>query len=99
MNPWTEQELNEVLRMAVRKACVDRQFRQKLLYATRGTIHELAGKPLPETLDVRVTEDSDFSRTLVLPPMPGSDRALSDEDLERVAGGVCINTDDIGGPH
>jgi len=94
MDQWTEQDFNALLIEAVRRAGLDCEFRRNLLNSSQTVLQELAGKPLPEDFEVRFIEDTDCRRTIVLPPFDSSEGPLRNEDLERVAGGVCMLTVD-----
>ena len=94
MDQWTEQDFNALLIEAVRRAGLDREFRINLLNSSQTVLQELAGNPLPDNYEVSFVEDSDCRRTIVLPPFESSETLLCREDLERVAGGVCVLTFD-----
>jgi hypothetical protein len=75
----SENPLNGVLS----KAQKDADFRKKLVSDPRGVLRA-AGLKIPDSMQVKVVEDSANSRTLVLPPPAGE---LSEAELEAVAGG------------
>lgn len=68
------------------KAASDTAFREALLENPRQALEAHLGTKLPETLQVNVVENTPETLTLALPPFMG-DR-LSDEDLDRVSGGI-----------
>lgn len=82
----TREELDDLIR---ERLAADPAFRDALLADPRGTVSALVGVDLPDLVTVEVHEESLTSVHLVLPPSPTRD-ALSDDDLELVAGGgVC----------
>ena len=73
----------EMREKVVERANGDADFRARLLADPKGVIEKELDVSLPKWLAVHVHEDSATSANLVLPP----DGALSDEDLQEVAGG------------
>ena len=82
----------------VARAWSDEAFKRRLL-AEPGAVLREQGLEIPAGVDVRMMEDTATAVHLVLPPRPPSvSRDLSDEELERVAGGYCaIPTEGICG--
>jgi hypothetical protein len=75
----------------VARAWSDPAFKDRLIADPAGTAREY-DIHIPPGLDVRILEDTDSVRHIVLPPRPSS-QDLSDEQLEHVAGGgVCAST-------
>lgn len=73
----------------VSKAVKDDAFRARLLKDPRAAIEKEFGGKLPDGVTVRVHENSASEIHLVLPAhLDMSSRALSDNELEHVAGGV-----------
>jgi hypothetical protein len=72
------------------KAWKDDAFRNALLSDPRAAIEKEYGTPLPKGLNIEVHEQTDQTLHFVLPPKPrkASGGELSDEDLDRVAGGI-----------
>ena len=60
----------------------DADFRKRLLSDPRATLRG-AGVNVPDSMEVRVVEDTGSRRTLVLPPAAGE---LSEAELDAVAG-------------
>ncbi|MDG3439621.1 NHLP leader peptide family RiPP precursor [Nitrospirillum amazonense] len=69
----------------IAKAWADEGFKAKLL-ADPAAILKAEGLALPAGVTFKVVEDSATVQTLVLPARPTD---LSDEDLDRAAGGAC----------
>jgi hypothetical protein len=77
----------ETLAQIVSKAAGDAAFRSRLLAAPHEVLASL-GIRLPEGLTVRFVQDTAGTRHFVLPQLPGNE--LSDEDLEKAAGGFNV---------
>jgi Nitrile hydratase, alpha chain len=91
----------EVERTLVQRSMEDEDFRQRLLDDPKGTLEQEVGGRLPESIEVRVVEESADTIYLVLPSASavGEGREISDQELEEVAGGVstgdehtCLHT-------
>lgn len=64
----------------------DPQFRDRLVNDPRAVVSELTGLSMPEAVKVTVYEESLMDIHLVIPASSG---ALTEEDLELVAGGAA----------
>lgn len=71
----------------VKKAWEDAAFKQALVSDPRKAIEEALGASLPAGIGVQVIEESKDKMCLVIPVKP-DDMALSDAELEAVAGGA-----------
>jgi hypothetical protein len=71
----------------VAHAWKDARFKEKLLKNPKAALKEM-GVAIPESKDVRVIEDKVNTMTFVLPAAPAQARELSDQDLQKLAGGV-----------
>jgi hypothetical protein len=71
----------------VARAWSDPAFKARLIADPAATAKEY-DIHIPAGLQVKIHEDSDSVRHIVLPPRPSS-QDLSDEQLEQVAGGAC----------
>ncbi|MGH6896614.1 MAG: NHLP leader peptide family RiPP precursor [Geminicoccaceae bacterium] len=69
----------------VAKAWSDSAFKAKLLRDPRAALAE-AGVPVAAGVTIKVIEDTESTRHLILPPPP-PEGELSDESLDKVAGG------------
>ena len=80
----------EMERRLIEKSVEDESFRQRLLEDPKGAVEQELGTRLPEEVRVVSVEESAGTIYLVLPATPMASReggALSDQELESVAGG------------
>ena len=80
----------EMERRLIEKSVEDDVFRQRLLADPKGAVEQELGTRLPEGVQVRAVEETQDTIYLVLPGAPRAGRegeALSDQELESVAGG------------
>jgi hypothetical protein len=80
----------EMERRIVQRSIEDEAFRQRLIEDPKGAVEQELGTRLPEGARVVAVEETADSIYLVLPstPMAGDEGgALSDRELESVAGG------------
>ncbi len=83
---------DQITERLVAEAQRNPEFRQRLLADPNGTISEVLGASLPESVSIRVVEATPTHQYLVL-PMVDPANELSDMELEEVAGGgVCWDT-------
>jgi nitrile hydratase alpha subunit len=75
------------LAKVIAQAWSDEDYKQRLVDDPAGALAE-AGAGVPEGVQLRVVEDTDTLKHLVLPAAPG-DGEIDEEDLERVSGGTC----------
>jgi hypothetical protein len=84
-------------RRLIEKSVEDEAFRQRLIEDPKGAVEQELGTRLPEEVRVVAVEETQDTIYLVLPstPMAGDEGgALSDKDLEAVAGGAGMTGDD-----
>jgi len=89
-----------VERRLIERSFQDDAFRQRLLDDPRAAIEQELGSRLPESIEVRVVEESADTIYLVLPsasPIGQAGGELSDQELEDVSGGksavsFCVGT-------
>ncbi len=72
----------------VAHAWKDARYKEKLLKNPKAALKEM-GMDIPENLEVRVIEEKANSMTFVLPTPPAKARELSEQELQKMAGGVC----------
>jgi len=87
----------EMERRIVQRSIEDESFRQRLIEDPKGAVEQELGARLPEDVRVVTVEETPDTIYLVLPSTPmagGGGGALSDQELESVAGGA----DTSGGP-
>lgn len=86
---WSKEKMDEVYARIQEKAIVDAAFRKALLADPNAVIEKEAGISLPKGFKINIVEsDPAYQATYVLPPM--TDGALSEDDLDKVAGGVNL---------
>jgi hypothetical protein len=80
----------EMERKLIERSLEDEDFRQRLLDDPKGTIEHDLGSRLPESIEVRVVEESAQTIYLVLPSRSADaqGRELADQELEEVSGGA-----------
>ena len=85
-----------------RKAWSDPDFKKRLLDNPRAVISEelsniKEGVSIPEDVDVKVVEEKPDEIYMVLPVNPEqvTGKALSEEDLERIAGGESVSASTV----
>ena len=81
-----QEEQSKALGQLIAKCWADEGFKQKLLADTMATL-KAEGAKLPEGLTVKAVENTDQVFHLVIPAKPTN---LSDEDLDKVAGGLSL---------
>lgn len=83
---WTQEDVEKAFVEVRKKALADKEFRKVLLANPNNAIAQVSGKDVPAAFKIKVIEsDPAYHATYVLPQMVSDD--LSDEDLEKVAGG------------
>ena len=80
----------DVETLIVKRAWQDEAFRAEFLADAKGTIEKYSGQKLPPELKVVALAEDDKTIHFVIPPEPANADELSDEDLEKVAGGVDV---------
>src|SRR5258708_4447364 len=86
--PMTRKDLEAKI---VALAWQDDEFRHKFVTDPKGQFEEKLGTRLPESLKMTVHEEDENSLHFVIPMRPKANIAeLSDEDLEKVAGGTDV---------
>ena len=79
----TRQEIEAKL---IAQAWQDDSFKQELITNPK-SVFEKEGIPLPESIEIRVVEESSDCLYLVLPMKPSEIEELSEAELESIAGG------------
>ena len=80
----------EMEALIVQRAWKDDAFRAEFLADAKGTIEKYAGQKLPAELNVVALAEDDKTIHFVIPAKPTNTDELSDEDLEKVAGGLDV---------
>lgn len=79
-------ERNKKINQIIAKCWTDESFKQKLL-ANPAAILEAEGVTMPEGVSVKAVENTDTMLYLLIPAIPPD---LSDDDLDKVAGGTSV---------
>jgi hypothetical protein len=74
----------------IEKCWKDPKFRSEVLKNPKGMLEALLGKSLPPDFKVVIHEEDAKTLHLALPPAPANTAELSDEELEKVAGGTGL---------
>ena len=80
----------------VEKAWKDPVFRKDVVNDPKGMLEKHTGQKLPEQVRIFVHEEDANTLHFSIPPAPSNLNELSDEDLEKVAGGTDIIVTGIG---
>jgi hypothetical protein len=80
----------EMERRLIQRSLEDEAFRQRLLAEPKAAIEQELGSRLPESIEVRVVEETADTIYLVLPSRSADAQGgeLSDQELDAVAGGM-----------
>ena len=84
-NPLSRHQMEALI---VQRAWKDEAFRAEFLADAKGTIEKYSGQKLPADVKVVALAEDDKTIHFVIPPKPANADELSDEDLEKVAGGI-----------
>jgi hypothetical protein len=85
----------EMQAQLIERASRDPAFRQELLANPKAVIERESGVQIPDSMEIRVLEETPSTAYLVLPAVPvRAGQPLADQELEDVAGGgtstMCI---------
>lgn len=81
-----QEEQGKKMNQLIAKCWVDEGFKKKLLADAAATL-KAEGVELPAGLSIKAVENTDKVFHLVIPAKPAG---LSDEDLDKVAGGISV---------
>ena len=79
---------SEMEALIVQRAWKDDAFRDEFVADPKATIEKYSGQKLPAELKIVALAEDDKTIHFVIPPKPANADELSDEDLEKVAGGI-----------
>ena len=82
----------EMEALIVQRAWKDDAFREEFVADPKATIEKYSGQKLPAEFKIVALAEDDKTIHFVIPPKPANTDELSDEDLEKVAGGVDLIT-------
>lgn len=90
MHDWTDAKLRELILEITRRATVDPEFRRLALTDSRAAIGVITTTPLPPAIEFRFVDNSGRLKTVPLPDpvFEVFTDELSEEELDRVAGGT-----------
>jgi hypothetical protein len=74
----------------IAKAWKEPAFREELVKDPRGTFEKYTTGKLPEQLKIYIHEEDANTLHLTVPAVPSNVSELSDEDLQKVAGGTDL---------
>ncbi len=74
----------------VKKCWQEPEFRNQVIADPKGMFEKATGQKLPDNLKIFIHEEDRNTVHLSIPPAPKDMSELSDEELERVAGGTEI---------
>ncbi len=80
----------EMESLIVQRAWKDDAFRDEFIADPKATIEKYSGQKLPAEVTILAHPEDDKTIHFVIPPKPANADELSDEDLEKVAGGIDI---------
>ena len=85
--PLTRAEMQSLI---VQRAWKDEAFRSEFIADPKGTIEKYSGQKLPAELNIVALAEDEKSIHFVIPQKPANASELTDDELEKVAGGVDI---------
>jgi hypothetical protein len=74
----------------IEKCWKDPEFKKQVVSDPRGMLEKHTGQKLPPQVNIFIHEEDANTLHFSIPPAPANLNELSDEDLERVAGGTDI---------
>ena len=83
----TKRDLETAL---IEKCWKDADFKKQAVSDPKGTLEKHLGQKLPERVKIFIHEEDANTLHFSIPPTPSNLTELSDDDLERVAGGTDI---------
>jgi hypothetical protein len=89
-SPASEARLgrHQVETLIIERIWKDPAFKKEFLADPKGSIEKYSGQKFPAEVKIVVHEEDGKTMHLSIPPAPANLNELSDEDLERVAGGT-----------
>jgi hypothetical protein len=83
----TRRELETAL---IEKCWKDPEFKKAVVSDPKGMLERHTGRKLPPQIKIFIHEEDPNTLHLSIPPAPSNLTELSDEDLEKVAGGTDV---------
>ena len=75
------------MRTLCQRAAADAEFRSLCLSDINAAIREVSGMDVPAGVNICAVDGTNHNLALVIPPMGSADGALTDHQLEKIAGG------------
>ena len=85
---WTPSEASHVELELKKRALKDPEFRALALKNPEAAIAKISSKALPKGFKIKIVENEGANVVIVLPDPVGRVQALSEFDLETIAGGI-----------
>ena len=82
----------EMESLIVQRAWKDEPFRDEFVADPKATIEKYSGQKLPAEMTILAYPEDDKTIHFVIPLKPANADQLSDEDVEKVAGGIDVVT-------
>lgn len=95
---WSKEEMKKAAAAIYEKAAKDAAFRQLCVMNPGEAVKQVTGKALPEGFNVQFIDKSASHLTFVLPDPLTDQSALSDQELDHVAGGTAVGNMNMGNP-
>lgn len=80
----------DVQSLIIQRAWKDDSFRSEFLGDPKTTIEKYTERRLPAEIRIFAHAEDDSTAHFVIPPKPANADELSEEDLEKIAGGVDV---------
>ena len=74
----------------IEKCWKDAEFKRKVISNPKGMLEQHTGQKLPPGVKIFIHEEDGNTLHFSIPPTPANLAELSDEDLEKVAGGTDV---------
>lgn len=84
---WNPESIQNAMATVLQRASVDATYRELALRDPAAAVKEATGVAVPAGFKLRFVDNQGADLTLVLPALQKAGGELSDEDLEKVAGG------------
>jgi nitrile hydratase alpha subunit len=81
---------HEIETQLIEKCWKDPEFKRQVVSDPKGMLERHIGQKLPEQVKIFIHEEDASTLHLSIPPAPSNLSELSDDDLEKVAGGTDI---------
>jgi len=90
MSTTEESPRNQLRTALIEKCWKDPKFKTQVIADPKGMYEKATGKKLPDNVKIFIHEEDAHTLHFSIPPAPQNSSELSDEELERVAGGTEV---------